>query len=219
MIFELILIQINLAMKKIILTLGVVISAITSFSQETTNQETVKRNTFYVEAFGQGLYNSLTFDRLYRMDKKIKTSFSGGLTLIPSSELFVIATPFSYNYLLGQNNHKLELGLGATAMFIRRGNIRSSELYYDNIGNLQEKSYIGHEYDYFSYLTLKVGYRYQKPEGGAFFRATFTPTIAGINLVSAPGNSYRMELFENAAFFGQKVMPWAGVSFGWTFKK
>ena len=211
-------------MKKIIIKVIILSCPLWLFGQE--NKE-MKRNSIYIEAFGQGLYNSISFDRLYHTDKKIKTSFNCGLTIIPSSELFVLATPIAYNFLFGQKNHHLELGLGFTAMYIRRGKITVGRGLTEN-GVTYQEEFIGHENAYFTYFTPKLGYRFQKPAGGFFFRFTFTPPIAGINRYGGTkggiyddkmDNSYT-EYFKSAAFFeGFKIIPWGGISFGWTLKK
>lgn len=189
------------------------------------NDSEIKRNTVYIEAFGQGLYNSLSFDRLGNIDKKVKTSFSAGITLIPSSELSVFAIPVSYNYLFGQGNHHLELGLGFTPMYLKSSGIHASIGYTDANGVAQYDEFIGYTNEFYSFFTPKVGYRYQKPDGGIFFRATFTPPVAGFNRIgSIQGGKVIVEMepyneiFSSAAFFGRKVFPWAGLSIGWTIK-
>lgn len=195
-------------------------------SAQETAQPIIKRNTVYFEVFGQGLYDAFSFDRLYRVDKKVKSSFSAGLTIIPSGELLVLATPISYNYIFGSKNHHLELGLGFTPMYLRMGNIQAAHYYYDAAGNLLVHEYIGHRTEIYTYFTPKIGYRFQKAEGGFFMRVTLTPPVAGINKIGSTkgelydqgwGDSY--EYFRNAAFFPYRAFPWAGVSFGYTLKK
>ncbi len=83
-------------------------------AQQKIDTLVIKRNIFYFEALGQGLYNSFAYDRLTRINKKIKNSFTVGITLIPSKELFVIGTPIAYNILVGKNTHYLAIGLGFT---------------------------------------------------------------------------------------------------------
>lgn len=195
-----------------------------SFGQGNVKTTEIKRNSVYFEAFGQGLYNSFSFDRLYNTDQKIKTSFSAGLTIIPHPELFVIAAPVSYNYIVGQKNHHLELGIGFTAMYLRQGRVSASESYVDNSGSVQTNQFTGHSTDFYSFFTPKLGYRFQKPSGGIFLRATLTPPIAGINriggLKGGKNNSdwSSTEYFTSAAFFGYRAFPWAGLSIGWTLQ-
>ena len=212
-------------MKKIIIQTIVFLSPIIAFGQENVKATELKRNSIYLEAFGQGLYNSFSFDRLYNVDKKIKTSFSAGLTIIPVPELFVLGVPVSYNYLFGKKNHHLELGFGFTAMYLRQGRIIAAEGYIDNNGLSQTNNFVGHSNEFYSFFTPKIGYRFQKPSGGLFLRLTLTPPIAGINKIGdVKGGKYNSgwtytEYFTSAAFFGYRVFPWAGFSIGWTLKK
>ena len=212
-------------MKKIIIQTIVFLSPIISFGQENLASTEIKRNSIYFEAFGQGLYNSFSFDRLYNVDKKIKTSFSAGLTIIPHPELFVLGVPVSYNYLFGQKSHHLELGIGFTAMYLRQGRISASEGYIDNNGLSQTNDFVGHSNDFYSFITPKIGYRFQKSSGGIFLRLTLTPPIAGINRIGGiKGGKYNSgwtstEYFTSAAFFDYRAFPWAGFSIGWTLKK
>ncbi|MDI1354965.1 MAG: hypothetical protein PSX36_08605 [bacterium] len=212
-------------MKKIIIQTIVFLSPMISFGQENIKSLEIKRNSIYFEVFGQGLYNSFSFDRLYNIDKKIKTSFTAGLTIIPHPELFVLAAPISYNFIFGQKNHHVEFGIGFTAMYLRQGRISASEGYIDNNGILQTNDFVGHSNDFYSFFTPKVGYRFQKSAGGIFFRATLTPPIAGVNKIGGvKGGKYNSdwsytEYFTGAAFFGYRAFPWAGLSIGWTLKK
>ena len=195
-------------------------------SAQETAQPIIKRNTVYFEAFGQGLYDAFSFDRMYRVDKKVKSSFSAGLTIIPSGELLVLATPISYNYIFGSKNHHLELGLGFTPMYLRQGKIQASEYYNDAQGNLQIRDYKSSRTDVYTYFTPKIGYRFQKAEGGFFMRVTLTPPLAGINRIGEykgaihePSWGPNYEYFRYAVFFPYRAFPWAGVSFGYTLKK
>jgi hypothetical protein len=196
------------------------------WGQESQQSLEIKRNTVYIEAFGQGLYNSFTFDRLYHTDKKIKTSVSAGITLVPTSELFVLAIPVSYNFLFGEKNHHLELGIGLTAMYLREGNISTQASYIDKSGTMVTVNSIGHSDNFYSFVTPKIGYRFQRPAGGLFLRVTFTPPLAGINRLGKNEMGQEdlgkpeTQFFTDVAFFsGYKIFPWGGLSIGWTFKK
>jgi hypothetical protein len=197
-----------------------------SFSQDIVNPPIVKRNTIYFEAFGQGLYNSLSFDRLYNVEKKVKTSFSSGVTIIPHPDLLVLGAPVSFNALLGKKCHYLETGIGFTVLYIRQNRISASEYFTDQGGLVRTNDFIGYSDDFFSFFTPKIGYRFQKPGGGIFFRLSFTPPVAGINRIGQVnstdnffcGEPPYMEYFTNAAFFDRLAVPWGGISLGWTLK-
>ena len=196
-------------------------------AQQKTELNLPKRNTLYFEVFGQGLYNSFAFDRLYKIDKKIKTSFTAGLTIIPSNELFVLALPLSYNFIFGKNNHHLELGFGITPMLLR-STYNAETSFTDISGTSYNEKFIGHSTNYYLYPTPKIGYRFQKANGGFFFRITLTPPIAGINKegtikggsTNYSHNNNKVEYFKSAAIYdGYKIFPWAGISFGYTLMK
>lgn len=212
-------------MKKIIILTVIFLCPFITIGQQNIKVIEIKRNSIYFEAFGQGLYNSISFDRIYKIDKKIKTSFSAGLTIVPTSELCVLGIPASYNYLFGQNNHHLELGLGLTAMYLRFGKLSVSEGLTDVNGNTQTNNYIGYQNNFYSYFTPKLGYRYQNKNGGLFLRLTLTPSIAGINSIGGTQggklikHNRETQYFKSAAFFEPyKIFPWAGISIGWTLK-
>lgn len=199
--------------KKIAL-LFLTLNTIVSNAQEETSNE-LKRNTIYLEAFGQGLFNSLTYDRLLNVDHNVKHSISSGITLIPTTETFVFGLPISYNFLIGKTAHKLEFGVGLTGLFLRENGINSVELYDDENGVAQVYTYVGHRNNFYTYFTPKIGYRFQKSDGGIFFRASFTPAIAGVNYESPIKGGYNSLLvktgpsyFKRAAFFDNAFMPW-----------
>lgn len=181
------------------------------------------RNTIYLEVFGQGLYNALSYDRILFPEFRVKHSATIGLTFIPPiSYMQVVAIPVSYNFIFGQRNHHLELGLGFTPMIFKEIGIQSSFYVEDQQGNQVLKNEKFDNVNLFFYLTPKIGYRFQKHEGGFFFRATLTPPVAGFNIwnyssTSSYSKTPYTELFTSAAFFGSRIFPWAGLSFGYTF--
>ena len=215
-------------MKTIITILITIICPVLALSQDTNTVAPIKRNSIYIEYAGQGLYPSVSFDRLYRTDKKNKTSFTGGLTLVPIPDYFVFSIPISYNYLIGKRKSKLELGIGLTAMYLREGNIPASYGYKDDNGVYHYEQFIGHEHNFFAYFTPKIGYRYQNPNGGLFLRVNLTPHIAGIssydgvrgkNGIKTNIDDSYTEYFSSVAFLGNRFLIRAGLSVGWTFKK
>ncbi len=176
----------------------------------------VKRNTIYIEYAGQGIFNSLSFDRLYRIDKKIKTSFTAGIALLPtlnSMNMFVVGTPVSYNWIFGKKNHHLELGTGLTYLSI------TSKTY------LSDNALVNTTDNYF-YFTPKIGYRIQRRDGGFFFRLTLTPTVGLIDIdwgIKHKGEMYNSTHYSYAPYARgpieeYPIFPWAGFSFGYTIK-
>lgn len=150
-----------------------------------------KKNTVFLELGGNGFINSINYDRLFTLkDSLISVSFRLGFGLYKSNESdssIIKVLPLEVNFLLGKKQNYLELGFGYTPSFgyrtFRQNNVVYATKNFDfNI--------IG-----------RVGYRYQKPEGGIFFRLGFTPII------------YRDYI--NAGKF--KIAPWGGISAGISF--
>ena len=135
-------------MLKTILSLLFISATFSLNAQIETELIIPKRNTVYAEVLGQGLYNSISFDRLYRIEKKQKTSLSMGITIIPVGELFVLGAPISYNYLLGQKKHHLELGFGVTPLYLRHRKIHVTVQNYEK--GITE-SYIGTSNEFYSF--------------------------------------------------------------------
>jgi hypothetical protein len=110
-------------------------------------------------------------------------------------------------------------------MYLRMGNMKVSEGFVDSRGVIENNDYIGHQNNFYTYFTPKMGYRFQKNDGGLFFRLTVTPLVAGINSIGGTQggklikNERETEYFKYAAFFEPyKIYPWAGMSIGWTLK-
>jgi hypothetical protein len=204
-------------MKKTGIILLVFVMHLTSVAQDVP----IKRNTIYTEYCGQGFWNSLSFDRLYRTNKKIKTSITAGVTLLPMYKkwnMFIIAVPVSYNWIFGKKNNHLELGTGLTYFS------ETSKTQYSDIALIRvTNSYL--------YFTPKIGYRFQKQDGGFFFRFTLTPSVGLIDnfgvlkhgqTIYSKGYTYYPPYasgpFAGAGIGWRSITPWAGFSFGYTIK-
>lgn len=204
--------------------------SINSIAQTTTGQLPAPRkvHSLYGEVFGQALYYSINYDRLLFIERHFPATVSAGISVLPIPSLITsVATPISFNGLIGKGSHHLELGIGLTPMYLRENNVKVGYPVEVEEGVYEQESYAGHSNNFFLYLTPKIGYRFQRPQGGFFGRVTFTPPIGLIshwgsmqrNDKTIPNNSLGgyTTYFQEAAFFGSPVMPWAGFSIGWTF--
>jgi hypothetical protein len=185
-----------------------------SYAQDTLPNKHIRRNTIYVEAFGQGIYNSISYDRLYCTNHKIKTSVNAGVTLVPLKDYFVIATPVAYNFLFGKKSHHLELGLGVTAMYakIKYPQVR---LIFDDPST--PNSFIEYYVNKFIYFSPKVGYRFQQTNGGFFMVINFVPAI-----YFPTKNNNNLKLVQPWKFEAKEKLahyktPSIGLSLGYTF--
>lgn len=175
------------------------------FSQVNEASQTIEINTVYAEAFGQGFCWSLNYDRLFNIEKRIMNSYTAGIVYVPESIQFGDGTyygiPLSYNWLIGKKSHHLELGIGLTSLLVNP--------------NSSVKS------DFYAYLTPKIGYRFQRPQGGLFFKATATPMIdlLSVNTYKSGSNKSRsFSTLSNVAGLDYPAFPWPGLSIGYTFK-
>ena len=175
------------------------------FSQVNEASTTIEKNTVYAEAFGQGFCWSLNYDRLFNTEKRIMNSYTAGIVYVPQSIQFGDGTyygiPLSYNWLIGKKSHHLELGVGLTSLLVNP--------------NSSVKS------DFYTYLTPKIGYRFQRPQGGLFFKATATPMIdlLSVNTYKSGSNKSRsFSTLSNVVGLDYPAFPWPGLSIGYTFK-
>jgi hypothetical protein len=144
-------------------------AGLSAFAQDSDPVErALPQNSLYVEIAGNGLIYSINYDRVFQ------DRFSARIGIAPYGS-GDIAVPILANYLLGSGPSRLELGLGVTVMSITF-------------------TFIDSDYDLARVIgTASFAYRYQKPDGGIFFKAGFTP------------------LFNDKGF-----LPWFGASLGYT---
>ena len=134
--------------------------------------------TIFLELGGSAGAASLNYDRVFFYRSFYALSYRGGFSLLPtpagnSGRQTGFIFPFLFTALSGEKNHHAEIGFGQTVYF-------STAL------------------KGFARAALDIGYRFQKPGGGIFFRAAYTPLV-----------SYLYEVqYEN----------WFGVSIGYTHK-
>lgn len=191
-------------MKKHLLFILILAFSLQSFAQQKSTNFPIERNTIYAEAFGQGFCYSLNYDRLFNVDKKVFNSFTVGMTYAPKKLEFgdgsYFGIPVSYNWLFGEKSHHLELGVGFTGMLVNSRYNNNSSTFY-------------------TYLTPKIGYRFQRPQGGLFLKVTATPMIDLVSFRKQEGGPIRLNsAFSDVAGLGYRAFPWPGFSIGYTFK-
>ena len=142
----------------------VLLSTATIFAQQNEMDEFAKPNrvqhTFSFEIFGGSVFYGLNYDLTFRIAERHKIATSLSLSHIPR---FITSIAPQISYLFGRRHH-LELGIGYAYC----------RLWNDDVGNL--------------YL-MRIGYRYQRENGGLFWRIAFTPSINHpfTDLALAPG--------------------------------
>lgn len=128
-------------------------------------------NTIYFELLGNGLAYSLNYDRMVTDKISVRAGY-GGLTVTTISstpgvffeDVKITLIPVLVNYLRGEGKHKLEMGGGIVLVSI------ASTLNAEDVNfKLAADGAIP---------TGNFGYRYQKSEGGFFFKASLCPFFA-----------------------------------------
>ncbi len=140
-------------------------------AQDSTPLFTAK-NAIFLELGGNGLLYSLNYERMFYQKGIFKSAARIGLTTLPrkieteTKTYWDVALPLELVGLIGRSKHHLELGIGYTPSYIAKTKLE--------IGGS------GFEFDGYrltSVVPLRIGYRYQKPDGGFFFRAAYMPTL------------------------------------------
>jgi hypothetical protein len=149
-----------------------------------------KKHIVYAELLGAADVYSINAEYLFTPRQSVRLGFSwfpGDWKYYGENERTYVYIPATYQYLLGQHNHKLEI-LG--------GILGTWTLYSEHPNHLK--------------LTPEaaLAYRYQRNEGGLFLRGgcqLFAPLFISID---------RHETF---MYTGKHWYVWPGLAVGWSF--
>lgn len=133
-----------------------------SFISLKAQDTNVKKNVVNVEVAGSGIFYSFNYDRMLIIDENMRFTVNVGAWYIPQFENFadfkmIIGAVVGFNTLIGKEKHFAELGLNLSYMLME--DIDDSKFHV-------------------IYLPIRLGYRYQRDEGGLFLRASFMPMIS-----------------------------------------
>jgi hypothetical protein len=127
-------------------------------------------NVLFGEALGSGLLYSINYERLV---DRYNLGLRGGVSYFShavssygaSGNLKLLTLPFVVSYYLGTPQHKLQLGLGATAIYLAAST------------DSQGTSFGGERSGFGVAASAVAGYRYLPRDGGLSFGAGFTPLL------------------------------------------
>lgn len=141
------------------------------------------KNAVYLEVGGSSGIYAINYSKIFHQKGKLKVSASAGFSMWPnktidSKRIWLPAIPLEVSAFYGKSNHHLELGFGFTS-FLNATSVFDSET-LENVDKVV----------YEAFIPLRVGYRYQKPEGGFFFRVGYTPII---NFPTSGGEEWSFE--------------------------
>ncbi|AHM59551.1 hypothetical protein D770_06440 [Flammeovirgaceae bacterium 311] len=154
---------------KILLLMVVMLPSMQAEAQKEATPVTAT-NAVYLELLGNGVYYSINYERMFFQKGIIRAAARVGVGALPwrmgSGSYLKAAIPVELIGLLGKSKHFLEAGVGYTPFLVPwSGSVGSA---IDD----EFKSYIIR-----SRIPFRIGYRYQKPAGGFFFRAAYMPTL------------------------------------------
>lgn len=114
-----------------------------------------KRKSVFLEIAGSGGLGSLNYESHFLRKNVTELTWRAGLSVAPidKNNGIGLVFPLMANALIGQQSHKLELGLGQGITITTKGNI-------------------------FALTTAAIGYRYQSDSKPWFYRVTYTPLIS-----------------------------------------
>ncbi len=139
----------------------IIIALFFSLQNSFAQTEPIRKNVLYLELAGSGLLYSFNYDRLLVVDRTLRFSTTLSTWFIPAIESmsdfnYMVGTSLGFNTLLGTKKHFAELGIN---------------LAYMSMQDIDDNNF------YTFYLPIRMGYRYQKNEGGLFYRVSFMPII------------------------------------------
>lgn len=130
----------------------------------------VAKKAVYLEVGGSSGRYAVNYSKIFHQKGKLKLNASAGFSmwrdqLNDFKTIWLPVIPLEVSALYGKSNHHLELGFGVTSYLGRTLDFNSETL------ELEDKVVFG------AFIPVRIGYRYQKPEGGFFFRVGYTPII------------------------------------------
>ncbi|GMQ27834.1 hypothetical protein Aconfl_04760 [Algoriphagus confluentis] len=126
------------------------------------------KKAIYLELGGSSGVYGFNYGTIFHQKGKLKLNASAGFSLLiretSNSRIFWLpAIPLELTALYGKSNHHLEMGFGVLP-------------YLDVVSFFDSESLVFKDKVVFdTAIPLRIGYRYQKPEGGFFFRIGYTP--------------------------------------------
>jgi len=159
----------NLQIKYLLLLVLVFALSFSIESSAQTKAETfTAKNAIYLEVGGSSGRYAVNYSNIFHQKGKLKLNASAGFSMWRNKisdfkTIWLPVIPLEVSALYGKSNHHLEMGFGLIS-FLDRTLAIDSETF-----EFSDKVVFG------AVIPVRIGYRYQKPEGGFFFRVGYTP--------------------------------------------
>lgn len=125
------------------------------------------KNAVYLELGGSSGRYAINYSKIFHQKGKLKLNASAGFSMwhhrLNSKTTWLPVVPLEISAFYGKSNHHLEIGFGFISLLDRTLDFDSESLV------LEDKVVFN------AAIPLRIGYRYQKPGGGFFFRVGYTP--------------------------------------------
>ena len=158
-------------LKSLIYSLLFILSFSTGLKAQKEAEPITARNAVYLELGGNGAYYSFNYERILHQKGAFKLAARAGVSVVPvniqSQRYMGTLVPLEVTALYGRSKHHLEAGAGVSPYLFPYSDYNSWEQEYDG-------------YKPGVIIPFRLGYRYQKPEGGFFFRVGYTPFVEHI---------------------------------------
>jgi hypothetical protein len=137
---------------------------------QTETETFTAKNAIYLEVGGSSGRYAVNYSKIFHQKGNLKLNASAGFSMwrnekLDSRSSWLPVIPLEVTAFYGKSNHHLEMGFGVTSFLGTSLDIVSGTFEF------RDKVVFN------AFIPLRVGYRYQKPEGGFFFRVGYTPII------------------------------------------
>lgn len=170
-------------------------------SQQKENTKKVKgekfaNNAFYVEIVGNCIPAAVCYDHIWTKYGFLNISTALGGSYLPVGKSRTAGGFFEVNFLFGKTKNMFEYGIGWYNGYLHYVPKNDEDRHYNILNN-----------------TLRLGYRYQKPEGGFLFRAGL---VVHSNIIGVTDNLVETAIW-NLFIKEHVTITLAGISLGYTF--
>jgi hypothetical protein len=141
----------------ILFTTAAILFLLPASKAQSTQNNFTARNTLYADFATRGAYYSVNYDRIFKEGQRFTKSYRAGFSVTAKT----IALPLGINFFTGHHVSHMEYSLTLVPYIDKYKSFLSAN-------DLSDKKML---------IIPGIGYRYQQPEGGFFFKAVAAPAI------------------------------------------
>lgn len=141
----------------IFITAAIILFLFPAAKAQSRQNNFTARNTLFADFATRGAFYSVNYDRIFKEGQQLTKSYRAGFSVTGKT----IALPLGINFFTGHNASHMEISLTLVP-------------YIDNYKSFLSASDLS---DKKMLIIPGLGYRYQQPEGGFFFKAVAAPAI------------------------------------------